>query len=100
MLVFNPPYVPTSEDDVWAGDLRFSWKGGGMGMDTTWVVLDQLEVILAPGGEFYLVAVERNDPKGILSTMKTRGFEAEVILRRKAGGEVLYVLRFTKPKIS
>jgi methylase of polypeptide subunit release factors len=44
VLVYNPPYVPTSEDDVWAGDLRFSWRGGGMGMDTTWLVLDELEV--------------------------------------------------------
>jgi methylase of polypeptide subunit release factors len=44
VLVFNPPYVPTSEDDTWAGDLGFAWKGGGQGMQTTWKVLDNLNV--------------------------------------------------------
>jgi len=44
VLVFNPPYVPTSEEDSWAGDLGYAWKGGGMGMDTTWRVLNSLKV--------------------------------------------------------
>jgi release factor glutamine methyltransferase len=44
VLVFNPPYVPTEEDDSWAGDLGYAWKGGGMGMQTTWKVLDNLQV--------------------------------------------------------
>ena len=50
VLVFNPPYVPTEEQDEgtdsWAGDLGFSWRGGGMGMKTTIRVLDELSVIL------------------------------------------------------
>lgn len=51
VLVFNPPYVPTEEDregdtDSWAGDLGFSWRGGGMGMKTTIRVLDELSVVL------------------------------------------------------
>jgi release factor glutamine methyltransferase len=44
VLVFNPPYVPVDEDDSWAGDIGFAWKGGGMGMSTTWKVLDSLKV--------------------------------------------------------
>ena len=46
VLVFNPPYVPTEEDDLWAGDLGYAWKGGGMGMQTTWKVLNQLNVFI------------------------------------------------------
>ena len=46
VLVFNPPYVPTEGMDSWAGDLRFSWKGGDMGMQTTMRVLDDLAVIV------------------------------------------------------
>ena len=47
VLVFNPPYVPTEEGgtDSWAGDLEFSWSGGGMGMKTTIRVLDELSVL-------------------------------------------------------
>jgi methylase of polypeptide subunit release factors len=44
VLVFNPPYVPTSEEDSWAGNLAHAWKGGGMGMETTWRALDSLKV--------------------------------------------------------
>src|SRR5438552_19079589 len=45
VLVFNPPYVPT-EEDLWAGNIGFTWKGGGMGMQTTWRVLDRLKANL------------------------------------------------------
>jgi release factor glutamine methyltransferase len=45
VLIFNPPYVPTDEDDIWAGDIKFAWKGGGSGMNTTFRVLDSLNVI-------------------------------------------------------
>ena len=47
VLVFNPPYVPTEEDDSWAGNIGFAWKGGELGMQTTWRVLDYLEVRVA-----------------------------------------------------
>jgi release factor glutamine methyltransferase len=51
VLVFNPPYVPTAESDSWAGELKFAWAGGGMGLQTTWRILDSLPVIppLFPG---------------------------------------------------
>jgi methylase of polypeptide subunit release factors len=44
VLVFNPPYVPTEENDSWAGGIERAWAGGGMGMQTTWKVLDSLNV--------------------------------------------------------
>jgi len=44
VLVFNPPYVPTEESDSWAGDIEYAWRGGKMGMETTWKVLDELSV--------------------------------------------------------
>jgi release factor glutamine methyltransferase len=44
VLVFNPPYVPTDNEDLWAGGLERAWAGGGMGMETTWKVLDSLSV--------------------------------------------------------
>jgi hypothetical protein len=60
---------------------------------------------------FYLVAVEPNEPIKIIATMREKRIDGEVflirieakkkiILKRKAGREVLYVLRFThNPKI-
>ena len=47
VLVFNPPYVPTDEGDSWAGDIANAWRGGEMGMQTTWRVLHCLLVFMA-----------------------------------------------------
>jgi release factor glutamine methyltransferase len=44
VLVFNPPYVPTSEEEEWAGPVVYAWSGGGMGMQVTSRVLDSLHV--------------------------------------------------------
>jgi len=55
----------------------------------------------------YLVLIERNEPMRVVHKMKERGFIAEVcslgdgiadeiVLRREAGGEVLYVARFIR----
>ena len=61
VLVFNPPYVPTSAAaDSWAGDIQFAWKGGGMGMQTTSRVLDNLNVRI-----FVLIFVLSED-KGLM----------------------------------
>lgn len=52
--------------------------------------------MLSPEGLFYLVAVEPNHPQKILQTMAERGLKGDIVLKRKAGREVLYVLRFSK----
>jgi len=109
VLVFNPPYVPTDDADSWAGDIKFAWAGEGMGMATSWKVLDSLTVqfpkyysladmkdVLSADGVFYLVAVEPNNPQQILEIMAERGIQGDIVLKRKAGREVLYVLRFSR----
>ena len=68
--------------------------------------------ILAPGGRFYLVAVEPNKPLAIAERMRTLGLEVEVrshrqraapkltgqiVLKRRAGREHLSVIRVIKP---
>ena len=109
VLVFNPPYVPTEKADSWAGNIKFAWAGEGMGMATSWKVLDSLTVqlskhysvadgkdVLSTDGVFYLVAIEPNNPQKILEIMHERGIQGDIILKRKAGREVLYVLRFSR----
>ena len=48
MLLFNPPYVPTEEEEVQDGqsapNIKSSWAGGDMGMHITDVLLGQLDV--------------------------------------------------------
>ena len=50
VILFNPPYVPTTEEEVvQAQDLRNiqgSWAGGSDGMQITYAFLDRVEVCI------------------------------------------------------
>ena len=87
ILVFNPPYVPTSDDEVdtaqHGAGIAGSWAGGADGMQVTDTLLRQVDVsvciflrqrpvfshalvmypqgLLSPRGRFYLVAVKQNN---------------------------------------
>jgi len=58
--------------------------------------LADMKDVLSADGVFYLVAVEPNNPQQILEIMAERGIQGDIVLKRKAGREVLYVLRFSR----
>lgn len=103
VLVFNPPYVPATEvpdvptaedDETW---LDLALLGGEDGMVTTWQVLYDLENILAPHvGVAYILFCARNKPLEVAETMRARGWAVDIVVHRKAGWEVLSVLRFKR----
>ncbi len=49
--MFNPPYVPTSEEEAYGGqaarNIGGSWAGGVDGMQTTDIMLKSVEVTVA-----------------------------------------------------
>lgn len=102
LLVFNPPYVPAETvpshpdapgDDAW---LDLALLGGYDGMEVTWRVLKSLGSILAPSGIAYVLFCARNRPLEVCSYMREHGWNADEIVTRKAGWEVLTVVRFTR----
>ncbi|GAA5864187.1 hypothetical protein JCM8547_001285 [Rhodosporidiobolus lusitaniae] len=102
VLVFNPPYVETEDqeerDAQEKGVIERAWAGGEGGMRVTERVLEQVETLLSTRGLFYLVAVPQNKPLQILADMKARGLEGEITLKRRAGREHLHILRFWRPE--
>ncbi|GAA5991237.1 hypothetical protein JCM5350_005951 [Sporobolomyces pararoseus] len=107
VLVFNPPYVETEDEEAYDaqfdGTIEKAWAGGESGMKITNKVLEQVELLLSERGMFYLVAIPQNKPLEILQQMKARGLEGEITLKRRAGREHLHILRFwrsTHPKLS
>jgi len=105
VLIFNPPYVPTPDEEAIAaqsqggtGDtIAGSWAGGEDGMEVTNIFLDQVETLLSPAGYFYLVAVARNNIPRIREQMQMHhGLRSEIVLQRRAGREHLHVLRFCR----
>ncbi|RLV94121.1 eRF1 methyltransferase catalytic subunit MTQ2 [Spathaspora sp. JA1] len=103
LLIFNPPYVPASEVPVIPKDeqdptwLDLALLGGEDGMVTTWQVLNNLHSILSKDrGVAYILFCARNKPNEVSEIMKKQGWKVDVIISRKAGWEVLSVLRFQK----
>lgn len=102
LLVFNPPYVPAEtvpdipdnqDDSKW---LDLALLGGPTGMTVTWQLLNQLEQVLTVNGVAYILFCARNEPHKVKEIMESRGWEVCEIIQRKAGWEVLSVLRFIK----
>ncbi|WVQ82633.1 hypothetical protein IAT38_004765 [Cryptococcus sp. DSM 104549] len=101
VLIFNPPYVPTATNEMLATqyehDIGGAWAGGQDGMAVTDILLDQLPLILAPGGRLYLVAIHQNRIQDIGTRMALIGLQSKEILRRRAGRELLCVVRIHRP---
>lgn len=91
--IFNPPYVPTPDDEVVApvlagtrraqeqgneesaavggrlGVVAAAWAGGDRGRRVVDRLLPQLRELLSDEGEAFVVAVQENDPEGMISAV-------------------------------
>lgn len=98
LLIFNPPYVPTESKKIGMNEnLENIWAGGIEGVEIIYKVLNYVDQILCNHGLFYLVVISENKPEKIINFMKTKwNMESQIILKRNAGCEKLYVIRFNK----
>ncbi|KAF3910449.1 hypothetical protein ABW20_dc0107333 [Dactylellina cionopaga] len=122
ILVFNPPYVPTSEFpslstlrdgkqqkvlvnsknkedyDMEEYLLSLTYAGGEKGMRTTDRLLDQLHEVLSDRGVFYLLLCAGNKPPEVVErvTAMEAGWKMELVIERRAGWENLGIWRIYK----
>ncbi|NXG51723.1 HEMK2 methyltransferase, partial [Psilopogon haemacephalus] len=96
LLIFNPPYVVTPSEEVESHGIEASWAGGIKGREVMDRVFPLVPDLLSPGGLFYLVTIKENDPDEIQETMKKYGLEGTQVLSRRAGQEMLTILKFRK----
>jgi release factor glutamine methyltransferase len=98
VVVFNPPYVPTDQNELRRArletDIAASWAGGRRGREVIDVALQTVRSVLVDNGVFYLVVEESNEVPDVLRLGERHGLVGKVLRRRSAGREVLYVLRF------
>ena len=121
VLMFNPPYVPTSklplqgklaetevegpvgrpfEHAKFAEDsrlLELSYAGGKDGMEVTARLLEQIPSLLSPRGVAYVLLCEGNKPEVVKESIRAWGdrWAVETINRsgKKAGWEKLQIVR-------
>lgn len=99
LLIFNPPYVPTDVSEIEEGKqqpINLSWAGGADGRQLTDIFLkDYVSQLLSkPHGVAYLVALEANNIEELTSCLITNNITGTVVDRRRAGEELLSVIRY------
>ena len=118
VLLFNPPYVPTTQlpeipfEKSMSNDspqkrvnesdlLALSWAGGERGMEVTNRLLERITMILNPQrGVAYILLCAQNKPREVMERINTWGdrWFAEIIgsSGKTAGWEKLVVLRIAR----
>lgn len=99
VMVFNPPYVPTPDEEVDLPGIASAWAGGMRGRRVIDRVLPQVSELLSESGELFMVTVTENDPQGIIGEMEPMGFTGSIVAKRQADEETLMILHLKrKPK--
>ncbi|KAF7684514.1 Methyltransferase N6AMT1 [Astathelohania contejeani] len=90
VIIFNPPYVPTPDDECFHNDIRASWAGGAKGRR----IIDQfIKELNKFKGLMFLVVIEPNNPKEVIKLLETKGYKTNIANVRRILGEVLYVIK-------
>lgn len=101
LLIFNPPYVATSDSECHARGLQASWAGGTDGTQVIWRFIDQANLLLSPEGQFFLVLEKVNQPNMLIKQIEDKySISCDIVMDRKCGIEHLFIIKGTKKHIA
>ncbi|WP_214045563.1 HemK2/MTQ2 family protein methyltransferase [Methanomethylovorans sp.] len=93
MIVFNPPYLPTLEEDKVPGWLNYAFDGGVDGMRFICMFLENVPLHLRPNGIILLLVSSFTEIEKIKFLMEEAGFESQIVLKEKYFFEELMVFK-------
>ncbi len=100
ILLFNPPYVPSEEDELGHDDCHAAYAGGRDGREVIDEFLPLVKHILTHKNSVcYMIAIEDNKPRELMEIMsreKYGSFQSSVVMKKKVLGEILYLLKFVR----
>lgn len=96
-LLFNPPYVPTPDDEVGRHDIEAAWAGGLMGRRVVDRALPQLAQLLEHSSvaAAYLVTVDENRPHELAQQLAELNLCMRPLFRRRTKNEHLTIQKIT-----
>lgn len=100
-LIFNPPYVPTPDNEVTGNGIEASWAGGERGRRVIDRAIPQIAQLLSiPHGVCYMITVDDNAPEELARIFETLHLRMVPLVRRRARNEYLTVQKITPiPKV-
>ncbi|KAI5332422.1 hypothetical protein L3X38_022551 [Prunus dulcis] len=94
VIVVNPPYVPTPEDEVGHEGIASAWAGGENGRSVIDKILPVADNLLSEKGWLYMVTLTENNPSEICLQMKEKGYASRIIVQRLTEEENLQIIKF------
>lgn len=95
-LLFNPPYVPTPDEEVGGSDIEASWAGGVDGRRVIDRAVAQIaQSLQRPYGIAYMVTVDDNRPPELAQRFQEVGLRMRPLFRRRAKNEFLSIQKIT-----
>ncbi|KAJ0974466.1 hypothetical protein J5N97_016431 [Dioscorea zingiberensis] len=94
VIVVNPPYVPTSEEEVNCKGITVSWAGGHNGRTVIDRILPVVDELLSDRGWLYMVTLKANNPSQICLVMRKKGYASRIVVQRSTEEESLLVIKF------
>lgn len=94
VLVVNPPYVPTPEDEVGSEGITSSWAGGENGRSVIDRILPVADHLLSKKGWLYMVTLTTNNPSEMCLQMRKKGYASKIVVQRSTEEESLHIVKF------
>jgi len=101
IVLFNPPYVPTTDEEVGTSNgIDAAWAGGVAGRRVVDRAQSQIAQLLRkPTGVAYIITVDDNRPEDLAQQLnKGWGLQMAPLFRRRARNEYLSVQKVTWPR--
>ena len=96
VMVVNPPYVPTPEDEVGHEGIASAWAGGENGRSVIDKILPVADKLLSQRGWLYMVTLTANNPSQICRQMRKKGYASRIVVQRSTEEESLHIIKFWK----
>lgn len=96
IVIFNPPYLPTAEDEKVPGWLNYAFDGGIDGRKDIKPFMEQVRNYLKPDGIILLLVSSLTGIKEVMQEMEQYGFSPQIVARDKCSFEELVVIEAKK----
>jgi release factor glutamine methyltransferase len=96
MVIFNPPYLPTSEEEKNRGWMNYALDGGKSGRETIERFFIDLGAHLTPGGRALILLSSLTGIAMVEEMAVNLGFEARQVAVERYFFELLYVFKVVR----
>jgi len=96
LVIFNPPYLPTAEDERLPSWLDRAFNGGATGRREIKRFLEDIDRILSPGGRVLTVFSSLTGIDEVRKLYEEHGFFVELVSEEKVPFEKLVVFKCVK----